>query len=863
MHNKTVSKILVAIIMTSMLIAIIPTMPVGAVTLAGINPTSGNVGTKVTVIGTIDTLGGAYTIYFDTDDNGNAFDAGEDIKTGNAPANSYNVSTSFTVPACLGSDAGNAHLVVLRDNQTLASQSTTFQVITSRKLSVASSHDQEGDTQAITMTVTGGTVANQANNYTVGVYDPTGTWHTMANFSFVTDGVGSGSVTRNYPTTFTPTAPGTNMTGTYTVVANRTAPGAITNASVISFTVGLTDKLAYGRFDTISVKTSGWVPNQNVTITIYNTTGGVAKQWANQNLTTGEFTNTWVIPWNAPMGTWNITATNVTGSDKTIKSTHTFTVGSAALTVAYTVQPTTPQVRTNTVRANFTIKYPDTTLYNTTQFSSISVSVYANKTLVTTIALTTANYNSPTGTWQVAWKIPRNASLGSGYKFTVSKNAIVDINANEGPSAAAGASSTAFTVNAATLTVKVTQQPAANYTRVQTAMAKINVTYPDNTFFTDADLGSMQVRVYMGATNVANVTLVAADYNSTSKDWTVSWASGYNATLVNYMFTAKTNEIMDASANKGPASDVSTNAFELLKARLTVTSVNTNKASYARGEFVSITFTATYPDGTPVTTGTSTVVLMAPDGFTTVNLNPVPLGTGVFSVTWWASDAQQTGSWNVTLNVNAVADGATANATANTGPTAAVKTSFTVLPAAVTLEDIIAAIQDLDARLDAVEADTTSLGTSLSSVSTAVTSLRSVVDDLQDQLDSLSATAATDADVAAVSSAVDDLSADLAALEASLADLSDTAATDADVAAVSSAVDALSEDIASLESSLNALSTAVDAAATTADVDAAVSDLSGDIGGINTLVIVAVVLALIAAVAAIAAVYIIQRKIAG
>jgi hypothetical protein len=39
--------------------------------------------------------------------------------------------------------------------------------------------------------------------------------------------------------------------------------------------------------------------------------------------------------------------------------------------------------------------------------------------------------------------------------------------------------------------------------------------------------------------------------------------------------------------------------------------------------------------------------------------------------------------------------------------------------------------------------------------------------------------------------------------------------------------------------------------------------MSEAIGGVNTMVIVAVVLALIAAVAAILAVYIIQRKIAG
>jgi len=148
MRNQTISKILVAIIMTSMLIAIVPTLPVNATALSGITPVSGNVGTVVRVIGTIDTQGGAYSIYFDTDDDGNALNDGA-IKSGNAPANSYAVNDTFTVPPCLGSDAGNGHLVVLRDEQTLSAQSVSFAVITKRTIT-ATAHNLEGSTVAVT-----------------------------------------------------------------------------------------------------------------------------------------------------------------------------------------------------------------------------------------------------------------------------------------------------------------------------------------------------------------------------------------------------------------------------------------------------------------------------------------------------------------------------------------------------------------------------------------------------------------------------------------------------------------------------------------------------------------------------------------
>jgi len=815
MHNKTVSKILVAIIMTSMLIAILPTLPVGAASLSSLTPGTGNVGDTVTLIGSIDTEGGAYEILFDVDDNGIAETV---VKTSTVAAGSLLVNTTFTAPSCNGTDAGNGHKVTLHDLSSGGTSDAIFTVQTERAIVVAT-HDQEGDVVAINMTVTGG-ISNKLNNYTLTVTDPATTATMSYDVSFTTDTNGAGYNVTNFPTDFS-TGASSNFTGTYTVVADRKVPGIINDAATASFTVGLTDKTSYGRFKTIIVKTSGWTPYQLINVTITNPSATVVKSWTMQNVTnTGVFTNSWIIPWNASLGTYTITAVNATGNNKAIASTQTFEVVSAALTVVEALAPSSSYQRTNTAKANFTIKYPDATYLNTSQFSSITVSVYYNQTLVTTIALTTANFNPGDNSWQVTWKIPRDASLGIGYKFSITKNSITDTTGNTGP--AATASSSTFKVNAATLTVTVVTQPAVNYTRVQTAIAKMNITYPDNSFYTDADLGTAQVRVYANATNVANVTLAAGNFNNVTNDWTVSWSSGYNETLgIGYTFTVATNEVKDASLNMAPAV-VNTNPFELLKAILNIASVNTDKASYARGDFVSIFFDATYADGTPVSTGTSEVTLTAPDGFTKTTLNPIHTSAGRWQVTWWLSEAQQTGAWNITLNANGLDDGATPD---NEGPATAMTTSFTVLAADVTLQDIIDAINDLDDRLDNVEADTTSFASSLSSLSTAVTNLRSVVDDLQDQLD--------------------------------------TTATDADVTAVSLAVEDLGTDIAALESSLTALSTAVDAAATPADIDAAVSDLSGDIGGINTLVIVAVVLALIAAVAAIAAVYIIQRKIAG
>jgi len=880
---------IIAILIASMILAVMPASPVGAVTLTSIDPTSGAVGTEVTVVGVIDTLGGPYQIGFDIDDDGNPFETSpmEIMVTGNAASDSYSVDKTFTVPSCNGSDAGEDHLVGLKDTTTMAYKATPFYVKTSRTISAP--RKQEGVDVPINVTVTGG-VGITLYNYTVAVTDPAGSTFKHYNFSFTSDPNGRETVAKNYVATF-PAGALTNYTGTYNMAANETAPGTITNAMTGSFTIGLTNATEYRRFETVNVTTAGWT-TQKLNVTISDPTA-VVKSWVNVTATAGTWTDNWVVPWNATMGTYTVEVKNVTGSDKTIHSIQTFTVKSALLTVTITDQPNVPTAvinRTQTASMMFNISYPDGTFYeNVTRFSSITVSVYYNTTLVTSKSLTAADYQGGSyHKWKVSWKIPRTAVRGSGYNFTLAVGSIADTDGNTGPSAAV--SSNSFTVNAAVLTVMVTQQPAANYTRTETAMAKINITYPDNTFYTDADLGSSsQVRVYANATNVANVTLAAEDFSSTTNQWTISWVSGFNATLgTGYQFIVEANEIMDAAnPNKGPASDYTViNTFELLKATLNIASVNTDKASYARGEFVRIFFDAAYADGSPVVTGTSTVTLTAPDGFTTTTVDPVHTSAGRWQVTWWLSEAQQTGNWTVTLNADAVIDGATP--TSNDGPATSLTTTFTVLEAVVTLADILAELEALDTRLTDLEAtvdavstavaalssDVTAVSSDVAALNSAVAALDTTITELQSSLATLTATAATTADVEAVSTAVSAVSSAVGALdtaisdlESSLATLTATAATTADVDAVSSDVDALSSAVGALDTAISdlesSLATLSATAATTADVEAVKTDLSGDIGGLNTYVLIAVVLALISAIAAIASVVLIRQKIAG
>ena len=655
------------LLLFSISLAVLFALPTHAVTYSEIDPTSGGVGTEVRLIGTIDTQGGAYTIWFDVDDDGTAETA---VKTGSAPANSYAVNDTFVVPSCVGTDAGRDHKVTLEDDSSKNTHDATFTVETSREM-IVPEYAQEGDVVAINMSVTGG-VANTVSNFTVMVTDPAGTESKNYNVSFTTDTNGAGYNITNFPTAFS-TGASSNFTGTYDIVANRTLPGAITNASSASFTIGLTNASTYERSETVNVQTSGWSPNQNITVTIKDPSMENVTVWDPVNATDGTWTGTWTIPGDAYAGTYTVEVVNATGDEKAVDSIQTFTVDSVALTVTFKTDPTSPLQRTETATANFTIQYPDSSYYdNVTSFDSITVSVYYNTTLVDTISLTADDYGADNN-WTVSWKIPRDAVLGSGYKFSLDADSITDGDGNTGPTTAVVSNS--FIVQAATLTVKVTQQPAATYMRTETAMAKINITYPDNSFYTDDDLRSIQVRVYRGSTNVANVTLEAEDFNSTTNQWTIGWVSPWNATLADdYVFTVKAGEVKDtANPNTGPTSDISTNTFELLKANLNIASINTDKSTYMQGQVVTVYFTTTYQNGSAVTTGSAAINLTMANGSITELTAAYVSANGRFEAKYTIKAGDPLGTWSALLEPQGLKDDAD-----NMGPSDARTTTFEV-----------------------------------------------------------------------------------------------------------------------------------------------------------------------------------------
>ncbi|MFZ7136958.1 MAG: hypothetical protein ACOWW1_00850 [archaeon] len=547
--KKTKAIIMLALISLSLVTAF--AIPIHALSVTMVNPNQGPAGTEVRLIGKINTQGGAYSIWFDRDNNGTAV---EDtlVKTGYAPAESYTINTTFVVPSCAGTDAGEDYIISLQDNTTKESIDTTFTVQTSRTLTVPD-YVQEGDLVTIEIKVTG-TTPNTLNNFTVAVTDPASTTTKNYNVSFTTDAYGTGYTSTEFPTEYLPDAT-SNYTGTYTVVANQTLPEEIIEAATTSFEVGLTDAKAYNRFETVNVKTAGWELEQNITVTIKNPAMENVTVWENMNATDGTWTGNWTIPVDAPQGTYTVEAVNTTGEEKTVASIQT------------------------------------------------------------------------------------------------------------------------FTVQAASLKVRVTEQPANSYMRTQTVTAKINITYPDDSFYTASDLGKILVRVYQDINNVANVTLAAKDFNATTNKWTINWISPWNAKLTDdYRFVIKANEIKDANnPNKGPTTDVTTDTFELQAASLIIDSIYTTTNSYAQGEEVTVYFTATYQDKTPVTTGTASIKVTRADGTNTILTASYVPAKSRFEAKYDLDTEEQLGTWTALLKAQDLEDNQ-----ANTGPNEDRTTTFTV-----------------------------------------------------------------------------------------------------------------------------------------------------------------------------------------
>ncbi|MFQ5968695.1 MAG: hypothetical protein ACE5MI_14010, partial [Acidimicrobiia bacterium] len=543
----------------------------------------------------------------------------------------------------------------------------------------------------ITVSVTGG-VASTAYAFDVAVTDPEGAAHAspLGSFSFTTGPAGSGSALAPYPGAFS-ASPNTDFVGTYSMVADETAPGDIPGATSGSFRVGLTNLEVYERFDKVEIRSSGWAAGEEVTIDIKNSAGqsvtiGNSPYPADFVAASAVFNETDALPRDFPTGTYTVTVVNSTGTG-TVKSPADIqnfdVVADNDIAVSVVAQPATSFERTEEATAKLSITYPDGSPFDPDSLGSISISVFNASAKIADLSLSSADFNALTASeWNATFKIPKGADL-EAHNLTAEAGAVVDLDGNSGPSA--DVSSNDFDVVAAILDVEITGQWDAGdeFNRTAAVAMKLKVRYPDLSFYTPADLGSLAVNVTLVgvAFDIANLTLGASDFDAATNNWTAEWIIPFDAALSDaYNFRVRAGKVADEFGNDNTADSIS-NAFTVVEVTILVPEIATDRATYEREELVFVFFRGSYLDGSAVSTGSADLTLTDPAGDSAPLTATFSSVRNRFEASFFLTVLDPIGVWSVSMASFALTDDA-----GNDGPNVTRSTTFEVVRAVEVLQ---------------------------------------------------------------------------------------------------------------------------------------------------------------------------------
>jgi hypothetical protein len=205
------------------------------------------------------------------------------------------------------------------------------------------------------------------------------------------------------------------------------------------------------------------------------------------------------------------------------------------------------------------------------------------------------------GDFNDTWRIPPNA-------FTNIYTTIVQGTGSFDNPQAEVLSEAKFTVTDAVLSLKISQEPNSTYQRTQETALSIVLQYPDGSPVTTSLSTIQPVTLLQSQTTVAlaNLTIV----NPANGVWMARTKIQSNATLSSqYRFEIPAMSFDDGYGNKGGATNTYSSYFAVTNATLSITSqLNGTNIQIPFGQ-VSIMSKVTYPDGTPLTTGSVMVVV--------------------------------------------------------------------------------------------------------------------------------------------------------------------------------------------------------------------------------------------------------------
>jgi Carboxypeptidase regulatory-like domain len=279
------------------------------VSILQITPTeaTGPVGSSVNIQGTIYTSNGSYQMILDK------------TVVSSGTSDGYYVNGNFTVPEL----PSGVYALTLRDVDINVNSTQQFTVTTGYSVNVTPSSIKEGNSLTLIVSVTGGqSGVSYGADLAVVLPSPLSTTYSKTLTLGTPNSKGTASVQVTFPdSSFQPSGSLTDYTGTYNVYFNKSQALAQN-----TFSVGFIDSTTYHRGQTITVRATGYHPDQPATLTITNVKSGSTLQTASTTVSSdGIISMSLIVSSNADVGDYTIKI-NPQNTQKAIPDSETFTV---------------------------------------------------------------------------------------------------------------------------------------------------------------------------------------------------------------------------------------------------------------------------------------------------------------------------------------------------------------------------------------------------------------------------------------------------------------------------------------------------------------------------------------------------------
>ena len=201
------------------------------------------------------------------------------------------------------------------------------------------------------------------------------------------------------------------------------------------------------------------------------------------------------------------------------------------------------------------------------------------------------------------------------------------------------------------LTVTITEQPSEYYGILSVASMKFVVQYPDGTYYTADNLGSITVSIFNGTEIIENITLTAQDFDSVTNEWIVEYQIPWNTPPGGYNFVILKHAVIDSAGNSGPLQDVYSTTFNVVEVIQLSVEIDVGSIYFLGEEAEFLILTCL--DGKRFLNDSNvvTATLYKPDG-TTETLSVTTVSLGLFKTSYALTATDPAGTYTLLVEIS-------------------------------------------------------------------------------------------------------------------------------------------------------------------------------------------------------------------